>query len=58
LLNALEKTAKSKISAHTKNLERLRKRKDTADLADFYELQSTDNLQDAARQELERRKGK
>jgi hypothetical protein len=58
LLNALEKTAKSKISAHTKNLERLRKRKDTADLADFYELQSTDNLQDAARQELERRRGK
>lgn len=58
LLNALEKTAKSKISAHTKNLERLRKRKDTADLADFYELENTGNLQDAARQELERRRGK
>jgi hypothetical protein len=58
LLNALEKTARSKISSHTKNLERLRKRKDTADLADFYELENTGNLQDAAKQELERRKGK
>ncbi len=58
LMGALEKVANRKITSHNDNLKRLRKRKDTAELADFYELQSTDNLQDAARQELERRKGK
>ena len=58
LLNALEKTANSKISAHSKNLQRLRKNKDTAELADFYELPDSGNLQDAARQELDRRRGK
>ncbi len=57
LLNALEKTANSKISAHNKNLERLRKRKDTAGLADFYELEGGNSLQDAVSRELEKRKG-
>jgi hypothetical protein len=57
LLNALEKTANSKISAHNKNLERLRKNKDTAGLADFYELEGGNTLQDAVSRELEKRKG-
>lgn len=57
LLNALEKTANSKISAHNKNLERLRKNKDTAGLADFYELEGGNSLQDAVSRELEKRKG-
>lgn len=57
LLNALEKTANSKISSHNKNLERLRKRKDTAGLADFYELEGGNSLQDAVSRELEKRKG-
>lgn len=38
LLIALEKIANNKISIHEQNLVRLRKRPDTADLADFYEL--------------------
>jgi hypothetical protein len=57
LLNALEKTANSKISAHNKNLDRLRKNKDTAGLADFYELEGGNSLQDAVSRELEKRKG-
>jgi len=40
LLNAMEKTSQSKIKTHEKNLGLLRKRKDTADLADFYALES------------------
>jgi hypothetical protein len=38
LLNAMEKTSQSKIRTHEKNLGLLRKRKDTAELADFYSL--------------------
>jgi len=38
LLNAMEKTSQSKIKTHEKNLGLLRKRRDTADLADFYSL--------------------
>lgn len=40
LLDAMEKTSQSKIKTHEKNLGLLRKRKDTADLADFYALES------------------
>jgi hypothetical protein len=40
LLGALEKVSQRKIQAHNTNLERLRKRPDTANLADFYELES------------------
>lgn len=66
LLNALEKTSKFKIRAHEKNLQRLKSRPDTAELADFYSLEpmaaevpagSAASLQEAARQEQERRKG-
>lgn len=39
LLNALEKTSTFKIKAHEKNLTRLKGRKDTSDLADFYSLE-------------------
>ena len=39
LLNALEKTSKFKIKAHEKNLQRLKARPDTAELADFYSLE-------------------
>ena len=38
LLNALEKVANGKVAIHEKNLSALKKRKDTADLADFYNL--------------------
>ena len=38
LLNAMEKTSQGKIKTHEKNLGLLRKRKDTAELADFYSL--------------------
>jgi len=38
LLNSLEKVSNSKIATHEKNLSALKKRKDTADLADFYSL--------------------
>ena len=38
LLDAMEKTSKSKIKTHEKNLGLLRKRPDTAQLADFYSL--------------------
>lgn len=38
LLDAMEKTSKSKIKTHEKNLGLLRKRPDTAQLADFYAL--------------------
>jgi hypothetical protein len=55
LLIALEKVANSKISTHNKNLVRLRKRKDTAELADFYELDGGDSLQNDAAEELRRR---
>lgn len=40
LLSGLEKTSQFKIKAHEKNLVRLRKRPDTADLADYYELEA------------------
>lgn len=40
LLDAMEKTSKSKIKTHEKNLNLLRKRPDTAQLADFYALES------------------
>lgn len=40
LLGALEKVSQKKISTHKTNLERLRKRPDTAGLADFYELET------------------
>jgi hypothetical protein len=39
LLNAMEKTSKFKIKAHEKNLQRLKTRPDTAELADFYSLE-------------------
>jgi hypothetical protein len=55
LLIALEKVANSKISTHNKNLVRLRKRKDTAELADYYELDGGNSLQDAVSEELRRR---
>jgi hypothetical protein len=58
LMGALEKVANRKISTHNNNLQRLRKRKDTAELADFYELDGGNTLQDSAAQELERRRGK
>jgi len=45
LLDAMEKTSKSKIKTHEKNLGLLRKRPDTAQLADFYAL--GDNQQQA-----------
>jgi hypothetical protein len=45
LLDAMEKTSKSKIKTHEKNLGLLRSRKDTAGLADFYAL--GDNQQQA-----------
>lgn len=45
LLDAMEKTSKSKIKTHEKNLNLLRKRPDTAQLADFYAL--GDNQQQA-----------
>lgn len=45
LLDAMEKTSKSKIKTHEKNLGLLRKRTDTAQLADFYAL--GDNQQQA-----------
>jgi len=38
LLNSLEKVSSGKIAIHEKNLSALKKRKDTADLADFYSL--------------------
>ena len=38
LLNGLEKVSKGKIAAHEKNLSALRKREDTKDLAEFYDL--------------------
>ena len=38
LLNAMEKTSQGKIKTHEKNLGLLRKRPDTAQLADFYSL--------------------
>ena len=40
LLGALEKVSQKKIATHKTNLERLRKRPDTAGLADFYELET------------------
>jgi hypothetical protein len=40
LLGALEKVSQKKITTHKTNLERLRKRPDTANLADFYELEA------------------
>lgn len=40
LLGALEKVSQKKIQAHNTNLDRLRKRPDTANLADFYELET------------------
>ena len=40
LLGALEKVSQKKISTHKNNLVRLRKRPDTAGLADFYELET------------------
>jgi hypothetical protein len=55
LLIALEKVANSKISTHKNNLNRLRKRKDTAELADFYELDGGNSLQDAVAEELRKR---
>ena len=55
LLIALEKVANSKISIHKNNLNRLRKRKDTAELADFYELDGGNSLEDAVSEELRRR---
>jgi len=58
LFNALEKTANSKISAHNKNLSRLRKNKTTAGLADYFELEGGNSLEDAAAKELERRRSK
>lgn len=45
LLDAMEKTSKSKIKTHEKNLGLLRSRKDTSGLADFYAL--GDNQQQA-----------
>jgi hypothetical protein len=66
LLRALEKTSRFKIKAHEKNLQRLKARPDTAELADFYSLEplateipvdSNTSLQEAARQEQERRRG-
>jgi hypothetical protein len=63
LLNAMEKTSKFKIKAHEKNLQRLRSRPDTAELADFYSLESmaaegapAQSLSEAAKAEQERRK--
>jgi hypothetical protein len=58
LMNALEKVANKKIQTHKNNLTRLRKREDTADLADYYELDGTSSIQDAVEAELLRRKGK
>jgi hypothetical protein len=55
LLIALEKVANSKISIHKNNLNRLRKRKDTAELADFYELDGGNSLEDAVSEELRKR---
>jgi len=40
LLGALEKVSQKKITTHKTNLERLRKRPDTSNLADFYELEA------------------
>ena len=40
LLGALEKVSQKKIATHKTNLERLRKRPDTSNLADFYELET------------------
>ena len=66
LLRALEKTSRFKIKAHEKNLQRLRARPDTSELADFYSIEplateipvdSNTSLQEAARQEQERRRG-
>ena len=45
LLNAMEKTSQGKIKTHEKNLGLLRKRPDTAQLADFYAI--GDNQQQA-----------
>lgn len=39
LLNALEKTSKFKIKAHEKNVERLKRNPETANLVDFYTLE-------------------
>ena len=53
LLSALEKTSKFKIKAHEKNLDRLKKRPDTAELADFYSLEgqvTSDEQQTPVRQ--------
>jgi hypothetical protein len=55
LMDALEKVANRKITTHTKNLERLRKRPDTAELADFYELGGGNTLEDAVSEELRKR---
>ena len=55
LMDALEKVANRKITTHTKNLERLRKRPDTAELADFYELGGSNTLEDAVSEELRKR---
>jgi polyhydroxyalkanoate synthesis regulator phasin len=55
LMDALEKVANRKITTHTKNLERLRKRPDTAELADFYELGGGNTLEDAVSDELRKR---
>jgi len=40
LLGALEKVSKRTISRHSNMIENLRKRPDTAGLADFYELEA------------------
>ena len=45
LLGALEKTSKFKINAHNKNLERLRKNPATAELADYYNLETVQPTQ-------------
>jgi hypothetical protein len=55
LMGALEKVANRKISIHNENLKRLRKRKDTAELADFYELGGGNTLEDAVSEELRKR---
>lgn len=63
LLNALEKTANGKIKAHQKSLKYLRGKKETADLADLYEIDAPAeqpsapmDYRDAAKQELQRRR--
>jgi hypothetical protein len=68
LLNALEKTSKFKIKAHERNLQRLKSRPDTAELADFYSLDQSGGVEatpaqlipnpDEIKAEIARRKAK